>query len=933
MSSRSSSTAPPTEREEQATVDERGNRSGASRPGTSRLADSTTRLGRYIVREPLGFGGMGVVHEAFDPELNRQVALKRLSFEVNDHAGRERMMREAQALAQLSHPNVIAVHDVGRIGDEVFIAMELVEGTTLEKWAEAPGRKVDEILGALAQAGEGLMAAHAAGLVHRDFKPDNVLVGKDGRARVIDFGLARLANAGGGERSEPFERSDISSRDSFSSEDRLHGTVTAVGAAVGTPAFMPPEQYGGPATDARSDVFSFCVSLYWLLYDKWPFRGKGSDRRAAKESGRVEVPPSRPRISRRLRSLMIRGLSASPADRPPLAAIVAELRRDPKRVQRVAALASVFVVLAGLATFGLLRRDGVAPCSNSSQRLVGVWDDATRARLRDALVKSGRPYAVDTFRRVDAIVTGYTRDWVAEHQATCRATRVDGTQSAEALDLRMRCYDQRLGGVRALVDALVVPAGANDGNAVDNAVVAAQRLLALADCRDVEALRRIIPLPADPVARQKVIELDNRVRGVAALVDAGRLEAAEAQAKPLLADARALGYLPLEIDSAVMLANVRKDGGEPAEAKALLEEIIEKGSRAGDDVAVANAWISLMAVLGLDLADPAEALKLQRSAEAAVLRGGNTIYLQATFEHVLALVTRRLKRYDEALAHNQKFLALAEQEPGNKQSVGIALNNLGSNFLDLGQPDKALDHYQRAETYWTELLGADHPDVGTALTNIGLILSDRGDLDGAQRLYERALRIKEAAYGPEHPSLAATLAGLGVIANQRGQIELALGYQTRALHISEKELGARHPHLAIARFNVAELYLYVNRAKEARGYLDAARDVFVEQGGPNDAYVLYADVSLAKCDIADGQPTAAIARVQPALKAFSAADADPSDLAAVKFVLARADRALGKPDGGRRLAEAARDLFKKAGTASVEDLADVEKFLADPKRR
>ncbi|MFP2913145.1 protein kinase domain-containing protein, partial [Pyxidicoccus sp. 3LFB2] len=238
-------------------------------------------LARYVVLERIGRGAMGDVYAAYDPELDRQVALKLLRPEGRHlEELRSRLLREAQALARLAHPNVVTVHDVGVAGDCLFLALELVEGTTLAEWLKAP-RAQGEVLRVFRDAGLGLAAAHAAGLVHRDFKPSNVLVGQDGRVRVTDFGLARPSNRG------------LRPRAASASPRAPNGPapLTRTGVLVGTPAYMAPEQQQGQGVDALSDQFSFCVALYEALHGVRPFEGLNLEElaRAARE-GRIRAP-------------------------------------------------------------------------------------------------------------------------------------------------------------------------------------------------------------------------------------------------------------------------------------------------------------------------------------------------------------------------------------------------------------------------------------------------------------------------------------------------------------------------------------------------------------------------------------------------------------------------------------------------------------------
>jgi serine/threonine protein kinase len=229
-------------------------------PGPGSALARGTAIGRYLVLEQIGEGGMGVVHAAYDPELDRKIALKlvRATDQPSSHRS-ARMLREAQALARLAHPNVVAVHDVGVLDDgQVYLAMELVEGRTLKEWARKPGRRWTEIVEALIQAGEGLLAAHRAGLVHRDFKPANCVVDGQGRVRVLDFGLSRPTQA----LEEQVPEAALRLADG---RTPLLASVTAAGSIVGTPAYMPPEQLRGEPADARSDQYSFCVSAWEVM--------------------------------------------------------------------------------------------------------------------------------------------------------------------------------------------------------------------------------------------------------------------------------------------------------------------------------------------------------------------------------------------------------------------------------------------------------------------------------------------------------------------------------------------------------------------------------------------------------------------------------------------------------------------------------------------
>ncbi len=268
-------------------------------------------MGRYEIRERLGSGGMGIVYAARDPDLDRIVAVKVLrSRLMPDSQGRSRMVREAQALAKLNHPNVVHVYEVGRSQNQLFIAMEFVRGRTLSKWVEQESPTLGEILTKYVDAGRGLLAAHRAGVVHRDFKPDNVLVGDDGRVRVMDFGLARPSVEGD-------TLTEMMVPDGAADTEHTPESMTKTGTVMGTPAYMDPQQLLGTTADAASDQYAFCVSLYESLFGKRPFIGatvtelfntmRSRKRDAIEFPGRVATKP--------LQALLRRGLAYERDDR------------------------------------------------------------------------------------------------------------------------------------------------------------------------------------------------------------------------------------------------------------------------------------------------------------------------------------------------------------------------------------------------------------------------------------------------------------------------------------------------------------------------------------------------------------------------------------------------------------------------------------------
>ncbi len=342
-------------------------------------------VGRFQVLSRIGSGGMGVVFAAYDPKLDRKVALKLLHSPEGDTLSSQkdaqmRLLREAQAIAQLSHPNVISVYDVGTFQSEVYIAMEFVEGETLTRWLRTWERPWPNILDKFVQAGKALVDAHASGLVHRDFKPDNVLVGSDGRVRVMDFGLARWLYAEPtAEEEEARTRAESSPPTALSEagQNALERRLTKTGTLLGTPRYMAPEQFAGLTADARSDQFSFCVALYEALYHQHPFEENTSAGLVrAPETTEVRPPPVDSKAPPWLLKAILRGLSGDPMERfASMGAFLRELAPMPKpepQLRFIALLATALIAITAATYFyssGSDAREHLAVVEQNNQEL------------------------------------------------------------------------------------------------------------------------------------------------------------------------------------------------------------------------------------------------------------------------------------------------------------------------------------------------------------------------------------------------------------------------------------------------------------------------------------------------------------------------------------------------------------------------------------
>jgi tetratricopeptide (TPR) repeat protein len=918
-------------------------------------------LGRYIVLGQLGGGGMGVVYAAYDPQLDRKVAVKLLRPDAGGgdaSEGRARLLREGQAMARLAHPNVIAVHDVGTFEDQVFVAMEFVEGQTLAAWVKTP-RPWRDAVATFAQAGRGLAAAHAAGLVHRDFKPDNVLVGRDGRVRVLDFGLARAADAAAvNDPGLPASPSSLA-------------PLTQPGAILGTPAYMSPEQFAGRLADARSDQFSFCVSLYEALFGERPFGGDTlAALRDAVAGGVVRPAPQGTRVPAWLRAVVVRGLSKQPNERhPSMDALLTALAHDPgvaRRRRLVVAAAAVLIAGAALG-WRHLSREHELLCRGAERKLAGIWDEAARAKVHDAFATCQQPFAQDAFRGVGTALDQYARAWVAAQNDACEATRVRGDQSEELLDLRVECLSHRLEDVRALTDLFAHA----DCRVVEKSVQAVAALPALDECSNAAALKATLRPPADAKTRADIESLRKRLAASKSLDDAGKYADALTIAAAAARDAKTLHYRPVEAEALCRLGEAQDWAGDARAAEQSLLEAASSAEASHHDEVAARAWIALIRVVGYAEARYDQALIWARFAEAAVDRLGAPGLLRASLLLNQGLVLQEKGEYEPAVAAYREAAAIRERALGpSSLEVAGALNSVGIGLYQLGRLDEAQPMHERALAIYEQALGREHPLIGTSLTKLGNVLLDRGRPDDALALqlralairertlapghpqiamamgnvgnayfigghYEqaldyqrRALAIQEKALGPDNPRLANTVNNIGAVLLAQHRYEEALAQQRRALAIRQKVLGEKHADVALSLNNVGEVLAEMGKPREALGYYERAVAMWEQTLGKDHPELTDGLVGLGKVELALGAPEKAIAVLERAFALKPEHPDDPNDRAELKFTLARALWA-GKRDleRARSLAVQARAGYAAAGTRNQRELREVDAWI------
>ena len=753
-----------------------GRVSDASAPS---LVTRGRRFGRYLVLGQLGRGGMGVVVEAHDEHLDRTVAIKVLHLEAT-RTQQTRLLREAQALARLSHPNVVQVYDIGTVGERTFIAMELVRGRTLSGWRREP-HPWRETVEVFLQAAHGLAAAHAAALVHRDFKPDNCILGEGGRVRVVDFGLARQVGRADPARTGTTTEEEPAPAPTPAPSSRpgrlLDARVTREGAVLGTVGYMSYEQLRGEPADARSDQYSFCASLFEAIHGVRPYEGATPVALLGAMMSGERVPPKL-RVPRRLRRAIERGLCREPAERwPSMNALVAELeavvRRDRWRSRGL--MLGLGVAFGG--GVAIASAQPPRPCPAPDPTANGVWDDAQRERLGEVLGRLGPAGDEQLLPRITARLDAYARAWGEMAHESCVATYDAHRQSEQVFELRVRCLERRRNRLASAVDELTE---APDPAALLQSAILPFKLPALDPCADGPALAEDGMPPEDPELRERHAELRRRLDHAEALRESGRFDPALALATAARDEAIALNDQALLAEALEHLGRIQAEGQSMRTAKATLERAIVVANRAGDDPLVAQAWLSLLYAAAVQ-GELDEAEHRAIGAEAAVERAGDPL-LRAWYFNDLGILASESKQPEAAREHLERALELKARTLGERHvDVGIAWFNLGMMLSNAHQYAEAREPMITAMSIFADTVGPSHPlsaFASSGLCNVDLGL---GDARSAARLCGEALeRFASSPVSTMWESrvtftMAEALWGLGERTRARELAQRALG--------------------------------------------------------------------------------------------------------------------------------------------------------------
>lgn len=690
-------------------------------------------LGKYEIRELLGQGGMGVVYGAYDPDLDRPVALKLLkpgksgrSVEV----ARARLLREARALAKLNHVNVITVYEVATVDGRDFVAMELVEGPDLATWlrVDAPGQK--RVLEVFLDAGRGLAAAHDAGLIHRDFKPANVLMHETGRVVVTDFGLVRNVEPASESPDAGSEFDDtaapiVSMHSDRGGEDAL----TRHGAVLGTPAYMAPEQFRADPVDPRTDQYSFCVALYQALYGERPFPGrKIADLRRQVLAGKVPEEPRGSSVPGFIRQALVRGLRVDPGERfASMADLLRELQREPWARRRRLAVGLAIVAAAAVVLL-LATRDRPpvarsAACSPDAHKLAHVWDEDLARSIQDSFLATGTPsWQAAASGFIDAM-NAYRASWSEAHRAVCA-----GGERAPAFHARMSCLVDGRNMMRSMVDNFLTV----DATLVEYAVQAAHSLPDATRCAELDVRPPGTNLASGEPERKDIGQIRAQLAEARALESALRITAGLERAEAALAAARAIAYRPGEAEAHYTLASLHAQKSDIDQARQGWREAALIAEETDDPAMLARALVA-RAQLEAKFSRALEAADtIARRARVALERYRLEPRLQAQLDVADAHLARRRGDLTEAVILFERAVA-TNLAIGHPLGGARVLRQLVDAAAESGQFEDAVAAARRSVQLLEQQLGAEHPEFAEAANRTAVILRNAGDHDESRR--------------------------------------------------------------------------------------------------------------------------------------------------------------------------------------------------------
>jgi len=818
------------------------------------------KIDRFDLQGRLWYGGMGIVYQAFDPELGREVAIKIL-YQGSSESGaaRSRLLREAQAMARLSHPNVLTVYESGTYEGLVYIAMELVEGVGLRKRC-AQANSWREVVELFRDAAHGLAAAHAVPLIHRDFKPENVIVGNDGRVRVLGSGLARICAtpasgmlaesraASTGTGSAGVETAEHTGAAPRRADPFLVQTLTSTGPVMGPSPYMAPEQLSDHVASPRSDQYSFCVALYEVLHGILPFASSGSSSTTTAEC--VDAPLCRelrpaPKGTKgagapaAIRSLIRRGLSANPDKRfPSMDALIVELDRAlarGRRRRRLLTTTGIISVALFSGYLGAKSPESAETCAGwAASMSEDVWSSTRRAALAEAFARSGVPQAMPIWEIIDERVDAYVDTWRRIQRDACSPNQSLGPQGQRLAELRSACLSNARGELNALLAVMNEP----EQTIVFHGIQAVGDLPSLARCSDDEVLLATVPLPQEPAVATAVERARAKASEIRALRRAGLYSRALAEVEVLRESVDRLDYLPLKAEFELLLGQIEFDNAHFDAAQSSYERAYWVGIDTSHDGVAVPAAINLAALLGERQASIEAGLAWTRQAEASLRHHASSELQEVALEQARGRILRVAGRPEEARKHldaaHQRIYSINEADDFD---IAVLLRDLSLVAIDQGHPDEAIKFHTDALMLARRAFGEEHPLVGTCLSMVGSVHHSISRYEEACRYFDEALDLFARVYGDSHPEIANTLNSLGMTYDKLERSEEAEEAYRRALAIRREHLGDAHPDVAATLDNLARSHVKRGKLDEAGAMMMSAEEILRRTFGPEHPQV------------------------------------------------------------------------------------------------
>jgi len=766
-------------------------------------SDAVVCVGKYRDLVEIGRGGMSVVYRGRDEALQREVAIKLLRSDT--FSSPHRLRREARAMARLSHPNVVQVLEVGQHEGETFVVMELVKGTDAAAWLAQADPPWDAVLRVFLAAGEGLAAAHAEGLVHRDFKPSNVMVGDEGRVCVTDFGLARPLGAG----------QSVPSLEAAESSGDLDDEVTATGARVGTPRYMAPEQRDGGRVDHRADQWAFAASLWEALHGRHPL---------ADDAGRIDptritpsVPSERREVPRAIRRVLGIALRRAPERRhASMHELLARLRAAARGRRGWVPLLGGLAV-AGVAALGFMSAPSSALHCDPTEHSATTWNPTRRMELARAFAATELPFADRAWTEVDARLAPWVESWNQEFARVCLAA--DSGRSEPERDRQLLCLRGQLSELNALLELLEHA----DRTLVGRAERATRDLPRPSACRD--------PGSTSSIDTLVLATHTERMAEIRALARAGHYGNAATLAEQAV---EASATEPALLSEAHFSLGMNRKRSGDAETSGDPLRAAFYGAAASEDAALATSAALALLNLSHRRSEQDEAEQWSRHAATWLGRmepGPKLVELQREFGLGQADLLSGVGKFDEAMVELERVWALCDYDERSPLAPRL-FNEMGMVQLELGEYERAKERLSRSVELESQRSGRDHPQVANALTNLGSAHWFQADYGAAERAYREAYEIRMATLGPGNPKTAIAVMNLGLLAQVRGDYEGALEHFERAIEGLTASFGHDHPQTALAISNVAATLSSMGEWERSNVRNREALEIYVERLGP-----------------------------------------------------------------------------------------------------